>query len=171
MPQICCFYIHSYSTYKHIFTSIEQLWDIWLKQASEAGVGICSSPGSLTAWNALSYILNVSAHAAWSVGCCPFGSQPLLCAAERRWIPGRKVTQSASGAKWALVWSVAVVTVVWALTGSALGPVEWLKALNKHSMVLSVFLCEKRDLIFLWTWLPERCVWHSWTLLLPFLFF
>lgn len=35
MPQICCFYIHTYSTYKHIFTSIEQLWNIWLKQASQ----------------------------------------------------------------------------------------------------------------------------------------
>lgn len=47
---------------------------------------------------------------------------------------------------------VAVVTVVWPVTGSALGPVEWLKALNtEYGLYQPCCLCEKQDLIFLWT--------------------
>lgn len=153
MPQICCFYIHTYSTYKHIFTSIEQLWDIWLKSGlPEAAVGICSSPESLIYRDALNYMC-ISVVLMLNRGDWHFFFSA--------WIHQRnprRVIQSVSSGEWVQVWRVAVVTVVWPVTGSALGPVEQLMASNViHTVFISPSFCVRsRILIFLWTWYSER---------------
>lgn len=114
-------------------------------------MGICSSPGSLVDWNALSYIFTFLN--GW--GICTFGSRLLLLCLKVSLDPRKRQLnpfQAASDVRSDCVAVVTVVTVVWPEAGSAPGPVEWLKALNaEYGLYQPCCLCQKQDLIFLWT--------------------
>lgn len=96
---------------------------------------------------------------------CACGSQVLLCALKIK-SQKKNVIKFISGSKWGRVWCVAVVTVVWPVSGSALGPVEWLKALNTVWSYQPCCLCVKAKSCFSLDLIIWKMIirWHSWTL-------
>lgn len=171
MPQICCFYIHTYSTYKHIFTSIEQLWDIWLKTGLiEAGVGICSSPDSLVNWNALNYILNMCVSLAAGTGWLGFARVGACSSVPQTSLNPRK--SSLTHFKW---WVRSGLTCSSSNRGLAcdwlsIGTCWMAEGIKRRvwSYQLSVWKAGSYFSLDLIIW--KIIWWHGWTLLFLFLF-